>query len=392
MVQDDTITRQKPLKSLRILDFSRVLAGPYCTAMMADLGAEVIKVESSQGDDYRHIGPFEEGESLLFQSVNRGKKSIVLDLKSESGVALARELVGECDVLVENFRPGVMQRLGLGADSLREEFPELIYVSVSGFGQDGPNKSLPAYDIIIQAMSGLMDVTGEADGSPMMVGDAIADVAAGVFAAFGTMVALFERSQTGRGSHVDLALYDSLMSMMPIVACRVLMAGQSPTRTGARHALSAPFGSYKAKDGYFTVAVLNDRLFHSFATILEQSDLSQDPRFLSDKLRRGNEPELACLIEDWAGSRSVVSVVASLADAGIPASALNTAEQAWASPQIKARRLATPITHPTLGEFLVPEQPVHFSNTPRGNRKAAPELGADTDSILATLKAGEPRC
>ena len=384
----DTSAGSQPLQSLRILDFSRVLAGPYCTAMMADLGAEVIKVESSLGDDYRHIGPFKDDESLLFQSVNRGKKSIVLDLKSEAGVEQARQLAGECDVLVENFRPGVMQRLGLGPDELREQFPQLIYVSVSGFGQSGPNESLPAYDIIIQAMSGLMDVTGEADGSPMMVGDAIADVAGGMFAAFGTMVALFQRNQTGNGSHVDLALYDSLLAMMPIVACRVLMAGQSPTRTGNRHALSAPFGSYQAKDGYFTVAVLNDRLFKSFAEVLGQPELTEDPRFTSDELRRANEPALATIIESWAQSHNAESVVEQLSNAGIPASLLQTAQQAWASPQAKVRQLAPPVQHPVLGELLIPEQPVHFSDTSRGHRKAAPELGADTDDILATLKTG----
>lgn len=381
--------KTRPLETLRVLDFSRVLAGPYCTAMMADLGAEVIKVESAFGDDYRHIGPFKGDESLLFQTVNRGKKSIILDLKSEEGVMAARKLAGECDVVIENFRPGVMDRLGLGPVSLREEFPKLIYVSVSGFGQNGPNKSLPAYDIIIQAMSGLMDVTGEPDGPPMMVGDAIADVAGGLFAAFGTMVALFNRNVTGNGSHVDLALYDSLMSMMPIVACRALLDGQNPTRTGNRHALSAPFGTYSAQDGYFTVAVLNDRLFQCFANVLGLPDLPKDPRFLSDTLRRSNEPDLAKIIEDWADNHSVEAVVSHLANAGIPGSQLCTAIQAWTSSQVQARELVSPISHPSMGEILIPEQPLHFSDVPRGGRKPAPNLGADTNVILSTLASGD---
>ncbi len=390
MDQGEKSTR-RPLEGVRVLDFSRVLAGPYCTALLADLGAEVIKVESATGDDYRHVGPFKEGESLLFQAVNRGKKSIVLDLKSKDGVKAARQLAADCDVLIENFRPGVMDRLGLGEADLRAEFPALVYVSVSGFGQTGPNKSLPAYDIIIQAMSGLMDVTGDVNGPPMMVGDAFADVAGGMFAVIGTMVALFDREKTGKGRFVDLALYDSLVSMMPIVACRALMAGQTPLRTGNRHALSAPFGTYQANDGHFTVAVLNDRLFQTFATAIDHPQLADDPQFGSDALRRENEPDLAAIIEKWASHRDVTAVVTCLSEHGIPASPICSVSQAWASSQVTARNLATPITHPTLGTLTVPEQPIHFSDTPRGGRRPAPELGAHTDEILTNLTAGDAK-
>lgn len=376
---------RKPLEGVRVLDFSRVLAGPYCTALMADLGAEVIKVESASGDDYRHVGPFKDGESLLFQSVNRGKRSIVLDLKSTEGAQTARDLAGTCDVLVENFRPGVMDRLGLGPEALGAKFPELIYVSVSGFGQTGPNTALPAYDIIIQAMSGLMDVTGEKDGAPMMVGDAFADVAGGMFAALGVMTALFDRTRTGKGRHVDLALYDALVSMMPVVACRALMAGQAPTRTGARHALSAPFGTYPAKDGHFTVAVLNDRLFQSFVSVMGQPELGQDPRFESDSLRCDNEPALAKAIARWACGLTVEEVVNQLRQAGIPVAPLSTVQQAWGSSQAVARGLASEVDHPTLGALQIPEQPIHFSDVSRGGRRPAPMLGADTDTILNEL-------
>lgn len=388
MFSGEKVTGSQPLQGVKVLDFSRVLAGPYCTALMSDLGAEVIKVEPASGDDYRHIGPFKDGESLLFQSVNRGKKSIVLDLKSEDGVKTARQLAAQCDVLVENFRPGVMDRFGLGASELCEAFPQLVYVSVSGFGQTGPNKMLPAYDIIIQAMSGLMEVTGAEDGPPMMAGDAFADVAGGMFAAFGAMVALFDRERSGKGRHVDLALYDSLLSMMPVVACRALMTGQSPKRTGNKHALSAPFGTYPAQDGNFTVAVLNDRLFQKFAAAIGAPELADDPRFTTDVLRRENEPALAARIESWAADRDVHSVVAVLAEEGIPASALCTPGQAWTSPQAEARTLATTVLHPALGELAVPEQPVHFSGAPRGGRQAAPALGAHTDEILKSLAEG----
>jgi CoA:oxalate CoA-transferase len=379
----------KPLDGVRVLDFTRVLAGPYCTALMADLGADVIKVESANGDDYRHIGPFDQGESLLFQAVNRGKRSIVLDLKSESGLATVRALLRDTDVLVENFRPGVMENLGLGFDALHLEFPALVCVSVSGFGQTGSNAIKPAYDIIIQALSGLMDVTGEPDGVPTMVGEALADVAGGLFAAWGTMVALFERSRTGRGRHVDVALFDALTSMMPVLACRTLMGNDAPTRTGNRHPLSAPFGTYPASDGHFAVAVLNDRLFATFCEVIGQPELASDARFASDALRRENEPALAERIEVWAGKNPVAEIVKALSDAGIPASEIRSVAQAWASPQAVERGLASEVYHPTLGRLNVPEQPVHFCGVPRGGRAAAPVLNADAGDILAALNKGE---
>lgn len=381
----------QPLAGVRVLDFTRVLAGPYCTALMADLGADVVKVEAPHGDDYRHIGPFEQGESLLFQALNRGKRSIVLDLKSVDGVARTRELLRDTDVLVENFRPGVMEKLGLGPDALRDEFPALVYVSVSGFGQTGPNAARPAYDIIVQAMSGLMDATGERDGSPTMVGESIGDVAGGLFAAWGTMVALFDRARTGQGRHVDVALFDALTSMMPLLACRTLMAGDAPTRTGNRHPLSAPFGTYPASDGHFAVAVLNDRLFAAFCEVIGQPELSTDPRFTSDPLRCANEPALAERIQAWAGGRTVAEVVSILSGAGIPAAAIQSVAEAWASPQVLERGLASEVVHPVLGPMQVPEQPVHFSGAPRAGRRAAPALNADADDILPGAQRGEPR-
>ncbi len=389
-MQDDPFTPPKPpLENVRVLDFTRVLAGPYCTALMADLGAEVIKVESVHGDDYRHIGPFEGDESLLFQALNRGKRSIVLDLKSEPDVATVKALLRDTDVLVENFRPGVMDSLGLGAEALRQEFPALIYVSVSGFGQTGPNAARPAYDIIIQAMSGLMDATGEPDGEPTMAGEALGDVAGGLFAAWGTMVALFDRSRTGLGRHVDVALFDSLMSMMPTLACRTLMGKDAPRRTGNRHPLSAPFGTYPAKDGHFAVAVLNDRLFADFCGVIEQPQLARDERFASDTLRRRNEPLLADHIDLWSAHRSAGEIVDTLTAAGIPAALIQTVVEAWDSPQAVTRELASDVDHPALGRLTVPEQPVHFSEAPRGNRTAAPALNGDAAAILASLNEGD---
>ncbi len=391
MPKSSVSTTTKPLEGVRVLDFTRVLAGPYCTALMADLGAEIIKVEAATGDDYRHIGPFDQGESLLFQSINRGKRSIVLDLKSAADIATIMAMLADTDVLVENFRPGVMEKLGLGAATLAEKFPALVYVSVSGFGQTGSNATKPAYDIIIQAMSGLMDATGDPNATPTMIGEAIGDVAGGLFAAWGTMVALFDRGRTGQGRHVDVALFDALTSMMPVLACRTLMGGDAPTRTGNRHSLSAPFGTYPAQDGHFAVAVLNDRLFATFCQVIGQPEMAKDPRFVTDALRREHEPALADQIALWAGTRGVDEIVAGLTASGIPASGIQSIAQAWASPQAQERGLASAVTHPLLGRLHVPEQPVHFSGAPRGGRAPAPALNADGARIRAALAKGATR-
>lgn len=381
---------RKPLSGLKVLDFTRVLSGPYCTALMADLGADVVKIESPQGDDYRRIGPFVDGESALFQNVNRAKRSIALDLKAARSIEIVRALVETADVVVENFRPGVMDRLGLGWDALSALNPRLVYVSISGFGQTGPNVARPAYDIIVQAMSGLMSVTGEPDGPPTMVGEAIADVAGGLFAAWGCMVALFERERTGTGRHVDLALFDALLAMTPTAACRHLIAGEAPARVGNRHALSAPFGVYCAGqgregEGHFAVAVLNEKLFGIFAETIGRPDLAQNPDFATDTLRRRHEPALAEAIEAWAAELGAAEAVSRLNAAGVPASEIATVAEAWSSEQASARELASPVAHPTLGALMTPEQPVHFSGVPRGGRRAAPALNEHEGQILREL-------
>ncbi len=386
---------RKPLSGLKVLDFTRVLSGPYCTALMADLGADVVKIESPQGDDYRRIGPFVDGESALFQNVNRAKRSIALDLKAARSIEIVRALVETADVVVENFRPGVMDRLGLGWDALSALNPRLVYVSVSGFGQTGPNVARPAYDIIVQAMSGLMSVTGEPDGPPTMVGEAIADVAGGLFAAWGCMVALFERERTGVGRHVDLALFDALLAMTPTAACRHLIAGEAPARVGNRHALSAPFGVYRAGEGragagragqgHFAVAVLNEKLFGIFAETIGRPDLAGNPDFATDALRRRHEPALAEAIEAWAAELDAAEAVSRLNAAGVPASEIASVAEAWSSEQALVRGLASPVAHPALGALMTPEQPVHFSGVPRGGRRAAPALNEHEGQILREL-------
>lgn len=378
---------RKPLSGIRVLDFTRVLAGPYATALMADLGADVIKVEAPGGDEYRHIGPFRDGESALFQTANRGKRSIVLDLQSPDDRALAHDLAGWADVVVENFRPGVMAKLGLDAASLQAANPGLVYASVSGFGQSGPHAARPAYDIIVQAMSGMMDLTGEPAGAPTMVGEAMADVAGGLYAAWGIMVALFDRSRTGRGRVVDLALFDALLSMMPSAGARVMVCDADPARTGNRHALSAPFGVYPAGQGHFAVAVLNDKLFAAFCMVIGQPTLKDDPRMASDESRRTHEGVLAAAIATWADGLTAAQAVAALSAAGVPASELASVRDAWLSDQAQARGLSSPVAHPVLGPVSLPEQPVHFSGSPRGARRAAPGLDEHGAEIRAELGA-----
>lgn len=377
---------RRPLAGIRVLDFTRVLAGPYATALMADLGADIIKVEGPGGDEYRHIGPFREGESALFQTANRGKRSIMLDLRDPADLAVARDLAATADVLVENFRPGVMARLGLDAASLQAANPGLVYASISGFGQSGPHAARPAYDIIVQAMSGLMELTGEPEAAPTMVGEAMADVAGGLFAAWGIMVALFDRGRTGRGRVVDLALFDALLSMMPSAGARVLVCDADPARTGNRHALSAPFGVYPAREGHFAVAVLNDKLFAAFCDVIGQPALRDDPRMGSDESRRAHEPVLAQAIGEWASGLTAAQAVAALSAAGVPASELSSVRQAWRSDQAQARGLASEVAHPALGRLSLPEQPVHFSGSPRGGRSAAPGLNEHGAAIRAELE------
>ena len=276
-----TEAQAKPLDGIRIVDFSRVMAGPFCTALLADLGAEVIKIESRTGDDYRHIGPFKNGESALFLSFNRGKKSVVIDLKSADGRAIAHDLIAHSDIVVENFRPGVARKLGIDYDAARRTNSRIIYLSISGFGQSGPLADRPSYDIIAQAMAGMMSMTGDPEGPAMRVGDALGDLAAGLYGAWGITTALFSRERTGAGQYLDIAMFDAIFSFLPTPFSMFMLTGASPTRSGNRHLLSAPFGSFCAADGEVIIAVANNALFDRLLDALERTDLRDDPRFVA---------------------------------------------------------------------------------------------------------------
>ena len=377
--------KARPLEGLRILDFSRVLAGPFCSVLLADVGAEVIKIEPPGGDDYRHIGPFKKGESALFMLVNRGKQSVVVDLKSVGGADLVHELAAVSDVVVENYRPGVAARLGIDYGSLSTTNPQLVYASVSGFGQTGPMAERPSYDIVAQALSGMMSITGDAEGPPMRTGEPMGDLCAGLFAAWGIMVALYARDRNGHGSHVDVAMFDTLLSLLPTSLAQLLYAGDEPVRTGNRHPLSSPFGSFEAGDGHVIIAVANNALFERLSNALAMPELVEDPRFVSDEERTRHEPLLRALIEDWARQRSVAEVVAILDKHAVPASPICSVEQAVASAQTAFRRLLCDTDHPLAGGIRMPEQPVHFSGVERGELEPSPLLGEHTDAILSRL-------
>ncbi|WP_456667032.1 CaiB/BaiF CoA transferase family protein [Bradyrhizobium sp. USDA 3240] len=380
----------KPLTGIRVLDFSRVLAGPFCTALLADLGAEIIKVEPPGGDDQRSMGAFKNGVSVSFELINRNKRSLVLDLKTEQGLDIARGLAAVCDVVVENFRPGVAGRLGIDYESLKPLRSDLIYCSISGFGQTGPFANLPSYDVIAQAMSGLMSITGAPGGEPTLVGDSVGDTVSGLFAAWSISTALYRRQATGAGARLDVAMFDSLFTLLPTALAQWQITNAAPRRHGNQHPLSAPFGAYAASDGNFMVAVANSALFGKLAKAIGDPHLSQDKRFMTDQLRRLNHVALRNLIETWAASKSADEVVKILAAAGVPASTIWDVAEAAESAYVKDRKLITAVDHDSVGTLLLPEQPVHFNGLARGEARRAPRLGEDGPAILKELLGKQP--
>lgn len=367
----------KPLAGIRVLDLSRVLAGPYCTALLADLGAEIIKLEPPAGDDYRHIGPFKDGESALFTLNNRGKQSLVLDLKDPADLALAKGIAAQVDVVVENFRPGVAARLGLGAEDLRAVNPGLIYCSISGFGQQGPFRDLPAYDLVVQAMSGLMAGTGEEGGAPLKTGESVADLIAGLFASWSIMAALVGRNASGQGATLDVAMYDALFSMLTTSHALHLYAGKLPQRVGNRHPLSTPFGCFATSDGQVVIAVLSGKQFAALAGLIGAPEAASDPRFASDESRTEHEPAVKALIEAWSQNLTTEEAVAALASVGLPAAPIWDIAQAADSDHARARGLIS-----LLGATPVVGQPVRFDGEKPLAGTPAPALGGDRAAIL----------
>lgn len=392
MANTSTATsRRKPLDGVVVLDLSRLLAGPYCTALLADLGASVIKVEPPGGDDQRHIGAIRDGVSISFEVLNRNKRSLRLDLRQEEGRAIARALAAKADVLLENFRPGVTSRLGIDYKTVSTINPGIVYCSISGFGQKGPMANAPSYDVIAQALSGLMSITGHADGDVTLVGDSIGDIIAGIYSALAIAIALFERERTGDGTHIDVSMFDGLFSLLPTALARWQQTGKTPGRTGNHHPLTAPFGAFRAKDGLFMIAVANEKLFVELCTAIGRPDLPTDPRFSSDAARYSNRADLENIICGWASDHTAEEAVATLSDAGLPASVVWDVGQAATSEQVKQRELLHDVPHPILGHLHLPEQPIQFAGVTRGGAKLAPQFGADGRAVLSEFLSLDDR-
>lgn len=374
---------EQALNGIRVLDLTRVLAGPYCTMMMADMGAEVIKIESPEkGDDSRHFGPYIHGESTYFMSINRNKKSITLNLKDEDAQKIFFDLVTQVDVLTENFKPGTMEKLGLGYETLKQLNPRLIYASTSGFGQTGPYSRRPAYDGVVQAMGGIMSITGEAGGRPTRVGPSIGDIIAGLFTAIGVLGALNYRNETGKGQQIDVAMLDCQVAVLENAIARYFTTGASPKPEGNRHASIVPFEPFNTTDGEIMIAVGNDHLWAKFCSLTGLDQLADDPRFSSNPQRSQNYAALRPLIAAAMLTRSTLDWQQIFDDNGIPNGPINDIHGVVNDPQVMARQMILQVNHPVAQQVNIPGIPIKMSETPGKISAPAPTLGQHTEAIL----------
>jgi CoA:oxalate CoA-transferase len=368
---------------LQVLDLTRVMSGPFCTAMLADLGAKVIKIEMPGfGEEGRHFAPHVKGESAYFALLNRGKRSVTVNLKSPHGIRLIEELAARSDIVVENFRPGVMDRLGLGQAKLRAANPRLIYASISGFGQTGPFRDWPAFDLVIQAMSGLMSVTGERDGRATAVGESIADVATGMFAAWGIAAALYDRERTGAGRYVEVAMLDSVFAMLLTSLARRLFTDRPPGRVGNRHPETYPVDSFPTEDGDIVLVGFSDLVFERLAKAMGQAQLIADPRFRTNRDRNAHESELRSEIASWTRKHTRAEVLERLRAADIPAAPVWSLDELLDSGHLEARGMLQSGVNAALGDVRLVPQPVQFSDSSRIAPMRTPTLGEQTDDIL----------
>ena len=380
-----------PLAGLLVVDLTRVLAGPYCTLVLADLGARVVKVEApGRGDDARAIGPFVGGTSAYFLSLNRGKESIALDLREPGERGLFERLLARADVLVENFRPGVLERLGFGWEALHARWPRLVLARVSGFGQTGPYATRPAYDVVVQGMGGVMSLTGQPGGPPARVGTSTGDITAGLFTAIGVLSALVERATTGLGREVDVAMLDCQVATLENAIARFAATGVVPGPLGSRHPSIAPFQAFATRDGHLVVAAGNDALFAKLCAALGRPELAADPRFASNESRTRNVEALAAALEAALAARTSDEWLARLEAAGVPCGPLNDVAAVLRDPQVRARNMVVTAEDPIAGPFAVAGNPVKLSGVADPpTRGAAPRLDEHRAKLLAEL-AEEP--
>ena len=381
----------RPLAGIRVLDLTRVLAGPYCTMLLADLGAEVVKVERPDGgDDARLFGPFlPTGLSAYFASINRGKRSITLDLKSPPDRETFLSLARAADVVVENFRAGTMQRLGLGPETLREHNPQLVYASLSGFGHEGQDVDRAAYDIVVQALSGLMSITGPGPGEPVKVGTSICDIITGVFGAVAINAALQGRQQRGQGSVIDLAMLDCAVAVLENAISRYTTTGVSPEPLGTRHPSITPFQSFATADGSIVLGIGNDTLWRKLCDVLDQPDLVDDPRFRTNEDRTRHVDELAPLLSDLFAGRPAAEWLQALAAAGIPSAPIRSIAEVVADTHLASRDMWKQVHDGGDGTFLIAGSPFRMDGRPAAVGDRAPELGEHNEAVLREWLNGE---
>lgn len=377
---------KKPLEGVKVIDFTRVYSGHYCTMLLADLGAEVIKVErKGLGDDTHFFAPRVDGESGYFAYLNRNKKSLSLDLKCPESVEIIKELAKWADIVVENFSPGVVDRLGIGYEALKAENPKIIYGSISGFGQTGPYRKKPAYDVVCQAMGGFMALTGEKDGKPYKLGPSIVDASAGIHMAFALMVALHYRDKTGVGQFIDVGMMDTAFSTLENFVVTKTLTGTAPTRNGNANLGSAPFNSFRTKDGYVAIAVANNSLFDKLTRAMDRRDLFENEKFKENHFRKANEEELNAEVEKWTMQYTTAEVVKILDEASVPVGPILGVDELLEDPHLKERDMLVDITHPILGTVTYPGNPLKFSESSELCFERSPLLGEHNDYVLKEL-------
>ena len=373
-----------PLKNLLVVDLTRVLVGPYCTMILSDLGARVIKIEAPEtGDDSRKFGPFVKDQSAYFMSLNRGKESIALNLKNEDDKKIFEKILSRADILVENFKPGTLEKWGYGWKDICKKYPKLIYASASGFGQTGPLKDLPAYDMVVQGMGGLMSVTGQPNSEPTRVGTSIGDITAGLFTAIGINAALYDREKTGKGMFIDVSMLDSQIAILENAIARYLSKSEIPKPMGSRHPSIAPFEAFKTKDSYIIIAAGNDKLFEKLCEHLNIAECVSDDRFKTNSMRCENMDDLKKIIEDKLIANNTDDWIKGMEKLKIPCGPIYNIKQAVENPQIEARNMIVKSYHKIIGEFKLAGNPIKMSSYKDENKRGdIPDLDEHRDKIL----------
>ena len=373
-----------PLKNLLVVDLTRVLVGPYCTMILSDLGARVIKIEAPEtGDDSRKFGPFVKDQSAYFMSLNRGKESIALNLKNEEDKKIFEKILSRADILVENFKPGTLEKWGYGWKDVCKKYPKLIYASASGFGQTGPLKDLPAYDMVVQGMGGLMSVTGQPNSEPTRVGTSIGDITAGLFTAIGINAALYDREKTGKGMFIDVSMLDSQIAILENAIARYLSKSEIPKPMGSRHPSIAPFEAFKTKDSYIIIAAGNDKLFEKLCEHLNIKECVSDNRFKTNSMRCENMNDLKKIIEDKLILNNTDDWIKGMEKLKIPCGPIYNIKQAVENPQIEARNMIVKSYHKIIGEFKLAGNPIKMSSYKDENKRGdIPDLDEHRDKIL----------